>query len=122
MHKAIHKLAFIPELLLVDGNGFRPFCTNKDNNNDDDDEDTYVEHRCIKGGDNEYSAIAAASILAKVERDKYIEELCNDHPYLCENYSIDTNKGYGAKKHLDGIKNHGISQWHRKTYGICKNY
>ena len=81
-----------------------------------------ISHTCIKGGDNEYSAIAAASILAKVERDKYIEELCNDHPYLCENYSIDTNKGYGAKKHLDGIKNHGITQWHRKSFGICKTF
>ena len=101
-------------LLLVDGNYFTPYMYYLNNDM------ISINHTCIKGGDNEYSAIAAASILAKVERDKYIEELCNDHPYLSENYSIDTNKGYGAKKHLEGIKNHGITKWHRKTFGICK--
>ena len=37
------------------------------------------------------------------------------------NYSIDSNKGYGAKKHIEGIKEHGITIWHRKTFGICSN-
>jgi ribonuclease HII len=122
MHKAIHKLAFIPELLLVDGNGFRPFCTNKDNNNDDDDEDTYVEHRCIKGGDNEYLAIAAASILAKVSRDRYMKALCKKNPELDKKYGWTKNKAYGTKQHRDGIKTHGITEYHRKSFGICKQY
>ena len=76
----------------------------------------------MEGGDNKYTAIAAASILAKVARDKYIEELCLDHPELSAHYCIDSNKGYGAKKHLDGIKEHGITIWHRRSFGICKNY
>ena len=53
---------------------------------------------------------------------KVIEELCELNPELSDKYAIDTNKGYGAKKHLEGIKKHGITKWHRKTYGICKNY
>ena len=76
----------------------------------------------IKGGDNKYTSIAAASILAKVARDKYISELCEENPELIERYSINTNKGYGSKKHMDGILKYGISKWHRKTFGICKNY
>lgn len=103
-------------LLLVDGNDFRPYMMFKD------DEYLPVKHICIEGGDNKYCAIAAASILAKTERDKYIEELCDENPELKERYGIDRNKGYGTKTHLDGIKNFGITKWHRKTYGICKDY
>lgn len=102
--------------LLVDGNDFKPYMLFQD------DMFTQVKHICIEGGDNKYCAIAAASILAKTERDKYIEELCEEHPELKEKYGLDKNKGYGTKQHLDGIKNYGISQWHRKTYGICKDY
>ena len=60
--------------------------------------------------------------MAKVERDKYIEELCNEYPHLDERYDLLSNKGYGTKAHMDGIKEHGITAWHRRTYGICKNY
>jgi ribonuclease HII len=60
--------------------------------------------------------------LAKVERDKYIDDLCLENPNLIHHYSIDSNKGYGAKKHIDGIKEHGITPWHRKTFGICKSF
>lgn len=76
----------------------------------------------VEQGDNTYSNIAAASILAKVERDKYIAELCEENPYLIENYGIQKNKGYGTKQHLQGIKDNGISPWHRKTFGICKTF
>ncbi len=79
-------------------------------------------HITIEGGDNKYTPIAAASILAKVARDQYIEELVKKHPELEERYGIAGNKGYGAKKHMDGIKEYGITKWHRKTYGICRNY
>ena len=41
---------------------------------------------------------------------------------MLEKYKIDSNKGYGAKAHLDGIKEYGITEWHRKTFGICKKY
>ena len=102
--------------LLVDGNDFKPYMRYTD------DGLMPINHICIEGGDNKYCAIAAASILAKTERDKYIDELCKENPELVEKYGIDKNKGYGTKKHLDGIKNNGISKWHRKTYGICKDY
>ena len=81
-----------------------------------------MPYECIVGGDNSDKAIGAASILAKVARDDYILALCNDHIELEERYGIASNKGYGAKRHLDGIREHGITQWHRKTYGICKEY
>ena len=104
--------------LLIDGNYFNPYMVY----NRDKKKIEYINHMCIEQGDNKYSCIAAASILAKVARDTYIEELCINHPELIEYYNIDNNKGYGAKKHLDGIKEHGITQWHRKTFGICKKY
>jgi ribonuclease HII len=94
--------------LLIDGNYFIPYSS--------------VNHVCIEGGDNSYSAIAAASILAKVARDQYISELCEENPDLIEKYSLNTNKGYGSKAHLAGITEYGITQWHRKTFGLCKQY
>lgn len=113
--KAMHKcIAHITEqtqdqiFLLVDGNYFNRY--------------KGYNSVCVENGDNQYVAIAAASILAKVERDKYIEELCDAYPELKEKYSIHTNKGYGAAKHIQGIKEHGISEFHRKSFGICRNY
>ena len=130
MHKAIREIynklsveletEFKTEdtLLLVDGNYFKPM--------------TYYNKKLgklesinsltVTGGDNTYSCIAAASILAKVERDKYIDELCKENPELEERYGIESNKGYGAKRHIDGIKQHGITKWHRRTFGICKQF
>lgn len=104
--------------LLIDGNYFKPITFLNKNTNKIDS----IPHTCIEGGDNKFTAIAAASILAKVERDKYIEELCIKYPELIEHYGIDNNKGYGAKKHIEGIKQHGITIWHRKSFGICKKY
>ena len=105
-------------LLLVDGNYFKPYMTlNKTKTKLEK-----LRYEMIEGGDNKYTAIAAASILAKVERDKYIEELCIQNPELVERYAIDSNKGYGSKKHMDGIKQYGITKWHRRTFGICKEY
>jgi ribonuclease HII len=104
--------------LLIDGNYFKPITyLNKKTNKIES-----IPHVTVEGGDNKYASIAAASILAKVERDRYIDELCKEHPTLAEHYSIDSNKGYGAKKHLDGIKEHGITIWHRRSFGICKNF
>jgi ribonuclease HII len=104
--------------LLIDGNYFNSFTTYNSKRKKLDT----LNHVCIEGGDNKYSCIAAASILAKVARDEYIEDLCAENPELVEHYNIDSNKGYGAKKHLEGIKQHGITQWHRKTFGICKKF
>lgn len=104
--------------LLIDGNYFNPITTlNKKTNKIE-----AIPYVTIEGGDNKYSVIAAASILAKVERDKYIDELCEKNPTLSEYYGIDSNKGYGAKRHMEGIKEHGITIWHRRSFGICKNF
>jgi len=104
--------------LLIDGNYFNPISILDKKTN----RITNIPYVTVEGGDNKYTAIAAASILAKVERDKYIEKLCDENPELSEHYGIDSNKGYGAKVHIDGIKQHGITIWHRRTFGICKNY
>jgi ribonuclease HII len=104
--------------LLIDGNYFKPITmVNKKHNKIET-----IPYDTIEGGDNKYTSIAAASILAKVFRDKYIDELCEANPELITNYGLDSNKGYGSKKHMDGIKEHGITIWHRRTFGICKNY
>jgi ribonuclease HII len=105
-------------LLLVDGNYFKPFTIINKNKTKLET----IKYQMIEGGDNKYTSIAAASILAKVSRDKYIDELCEQNPELIEHYGIGSNKGYGSKKHIDGIKQHGITKWHRKTFGICKEY
>ena len=104
--------------ILVDGNYFNPIIYKNKTTN----KLTFLKHDCIQGGDNKYCSIAAASILAKVERDKYIEELCIEHPELIEKYGIDSNKGYGATKHIYGIEKYGITIWHRRTFGICKRF
>ena len=101
-------------LLLVDGNYFLPYTRIVKN------DIVKISHICVESGDNQFVSIAAASILAKVERDAYIDSLCEEHPDLKDKYSIHTNKGYGAQKHIEGIKTHGISPWHRKSFGICK--
>jgi len=104
--------------LLIDGNYFKPITIlNKKTSKIET-----IPYTTIEGGDNKYTAIAAASILAKVERDKYIDKMCELNPTLSEYYGINSNKGYGAKRHLDGIKEHGITIWHRRSFGICKNY
>jgi ribonuclease HII len=105
-------------LLLIDGNYFKQLTIlNKGKT-----KLVTINYETVEGGDNKFTAIAAASILAKVERDKYIDDLCKENPELIERYGIDSNKGYGSKKHMDGIKTYGITKWHRRTFGICKEY
>ena len=105
-------------LLIIDGNYFKPLtiCNKKTNRIEN------AKFETIEGGDNKFTSIAAASILAKVERDKYIEELCKENPELVEKYGIDSNKGYGSKTHMDGIRKYGITKWHRRTFGLCKEF
>ena len=71
-------------------------------------------------GDNVYIGIAAASILAKTERDKYIINLCLENPILNNRYGWITNKSYGTKQHRDGIKKYGITKYHRTSFACCK--
>ena len=103
--------------LLVDGSDFKPYTIMKE-----DIGIVQVPTTCIVGGDDKYTAIAAASIMAKVTRDKYIENLCEMNPILDEKYGILSNKGYGTKTHMDGIKAHGITKFHRRSFGICRGF
>jgi len=98
MHKAINSLGVIPEHLLVDGNTFENY--------------KQIPHTCITKGDNKFLSIAAASIVAKVIRDKYMIEIHNNYP----NYKWDSNKGYGSKYHIDSIISNGITPHHRNTF------
>ena len=100
-------------LLLIDGNDFTPYI-HADYGR--------IPNVCIEGGDNQYTCIAAASILAKVSRDDYIADLCVSHPELIERYDLLKNKGYGTQKHMAGIKQYGITPFHRKTFGICREF
>jgi len=103
-------------LILVDGNYFKPYMVF------DEKVGELVCYRSeeIVKGDGKYSSIAASSILAKNARDSYIEELCVEYPVLQDRYGLLTNFGYGTKKHLQGISEFGITQFHRKTFGLCK--
>ena len=110
MHNSLHELSVKPDFILVDGSDFQIFSENNE----------IVPHRCVVKGDNLYANIAAASILAKVSRDKYIEEMCDKYPLLDEYYDLRNNKGYGTKKHIEGIKKYGVSPWHRMSFNICR--
>ena len=112
MHGALHKLHVTPQHILVDGNYFNTYFR----------DGKLVPYTCIVGGDDKYTPIAAASILAKVARDKYIEDLCDKYENLEAFYNLRKNKGYGTEAHCQGIVKHGITQWHRRSFGICKNY
>ncbi len=103
--------------LLVDGSDFKPYVVMKGEHGL-----VQIPHTTFVGGDNKYTAIAAASILAKVSRDEYIKQLCEEEPILDERYGILKNKGYGTATHMAGIKEHGITKYHRKSFGICKQF
>lgn len=111
MHNSLDGLNIDIDNILVDGNRFKPYLSK---NGD------FVPHICFEKGDTKYYAIAAASILAKVEHDNYIRDLCNKYPILQERYDLLNNMGYATQKHIEGIQKYGISQFHRKTFGICK--
>ena len=98
---------------VVDGNYFTPF------RQFDESTGSILEmpHVTVEQGDAQYMGIAAASILAKTARDAYILQLCEQHPDLSTRYGLHTNMGYGTKLHLEGIRSHGITPWHRKTFG-----
>lgn len=100
MHRALDQLKVRPEAIIVDGNRFTPY------NN--------IPYATIVKGDGKYQAIAAASILAKTYRDAYMDKLAEEYPY----YDWQTNKGYPTKAHREGIRLHGISPYHRKSYNL----
>lgn len=65
-------------------------------------------------GDTQCVSIAAASVLAKVDRDAAMVELGRSHPY----YGWDANKGYGSPVHLEALRGYGASQWHRRSWSL----
>jgi ribonuclease HII len=112
MHEVVANLSIQPEKILVDGNYFRTYWSNTGEE---------IEHECIVKGDNIYMSIAAASILAKTYKDKYIEELVEQNPQL-KDYDLLNNSGYGTANHLEAIKLFGTTPFHRKSFGLCKKY
>lgn len=104
--------------LLVDGNLFEPVMEWNGATERYDIPDFVT----MEGGDNKYCSIAAASILAKVAHDEYILDMCSKYPELEARYGLLKGMGYATKAHLEGIQKHGISQWHRRTFGVnCRN-
>ena len=100
MHLALEKLQQEPQLLLIDGNRFNRF--------------KELRFQCIIEGDAKYSAIAAASILAKTYRDDYMRQLHQEFPY----YGWYTNKGYATKEHCKAIEQFGLCKYHRRSFDI----
>lgn len=98
MHLAIDQLAVKPELLLIDGNRFKPYPA--------------IPHQCIVKGDGKFLSIAAASILAKTFRDDYMLQVHQQFPA----YAWDQNKGYPTRKHKEAIQQFGLTTHHRKTF------
>ena len=100
MHKALEKLSLYPEFIAVDGNKFKNF--------------KKIPHKCIIKGDSKFQHIAAASILAKTYRDKYMKLI---HQKF-EKYYWENNKGYPTKKHREAIKKYGVTIHHRKSFNL----
>ena len=123
MHECIRsvllKLEITPPynnvMILVDGDKFKPYCVY------DEISKSLVEipSVTIEKGDSIYMSIASASIIAKVAHDEYITELCKKYPELNTRYDLEKNVGYGTARHLKGIEQYGITQWHRRTYKRC---
>tara|TARA_Y100000389_G_scaffold84002_1_gene80629 strand:+ start:2804 stop:3469 length:666 start_codon:yes stop_codon:yes gene_type:complete len=128
MHKSIHnvieklmnseerlidKTSLLKSIvILVDGNYFKPFTYLYNDN-------LYgINYECVIKGDSIHKEISAASILAKVSRDKYIKEFIEENPDYQEKYELLSNKGYGTKKHIEGIKKYGYSEFHRKSFKL----
>src|SRR5439155_6027941 len=100
MHLALEQLQKEPGLLLIDGNRFNRYKN--------------IPHQCIVQGDEKFSAIAAASILAKTYRDDYMKRLHSEFPH----YSWHKNKGYATKEHCKAIEANGLCKYHRKSFDI----
>lgn len=100
MHRALDGLAVRPDYVIVDGNRFKPYGD--------------VPHTCIVKGDGKYMSIAAASVLAKTHRDEFMEQLHERFPV----YNWRKNKGYPTREHREGIRLHGITEYHRTSFTL----
>lgn len=100
MQRSIEKLKPQPEFILVDGNRFKPF---KD-----------IPYQCIVKGDNKFLSIAAASVIAKTERDAFMHKIHEEYPM----YNWKKNKGYPTQEHRDAIREFGVTKYHRKSFKL----
>ena len=100
MHLAVDQLEIRPQLLLIDGNRFKPYKN--------------IQHQCFVKGDGKFASIAAASVLAKTHRDEFMETIHLEYPQ----YNWDRNKGYPTKSHKKAISIHGINQYHRRSFNL----
>ena len=100
MHKSVEQLRISPEFIIVDGNKFKPF------NN--------IPFETIVKGDGKFLSIAAASVLAKTYRDKYMVKIHEEFPM----YNWKQNKGYPTKEHRAAIKKYGVTKYHRKSFRL----
>ncbi len=100
MHRAIDKLEVVPELLLIDGNRFKPYAN--------------IEHECIIKGDAKFLSIAAASVLAKTYRDDIMIKAAKEYP----NYAWEKNKAYATKVHRLALEKYGYTPLHRKSFTV----
>lgn len=97
MNRAVDKLDPIPELALIDGNRSTGIA---------------MPSRCVVKGDSRCADIAAASILAKVSRDRYMLTLAEKYPQ----YHFEQHKGYGTKLHYEALREYGPSPEHRPSF------
>jgi len=100
MHRAVAKLTVTPQLLLIDGNRFKPI--------------EGIPHECIVKGDSLFLPIAAASVLAKTYRDGYMLALHEKYP----EFGWQKNKGYPTLEHRKAILKLGFTPFHRKTFAV----
>ena len=98
MHRALDGLTLRPEFVIVDGNRFKPYAN--------------LPHQTIVKGDGKYLSIAAASVLAKTYRDDYMCRLHEEYPH----YGWDHNAGYPTREHREGIRLHGLTPYHRRSF------
>ena len=105
MQRALDQLSVRPNLILVDGNRFRPY-TGRDG--------VRIPAHCVIHGDASSAAIAAASVLAKTHRDEYMRKLSEEYPQ----YGWDRNMAYPTAEHRDAIRHYGITPYHRRSYKL----
>ena len=102
MHQAIEKINHQIDLLIIDGNRFKPYQN--------------ITHQTIIKGDGKYIEIAAASVLAKTYRDELMEIIHEEFPY----YNWKKNKGYPTIEHRAAVKENGSCKYHRQTFRLLK--
>ncbi len=102
MKKAVENLGVKPDVVLIDGNRIP--------------DDMQITPRAIVRGDSTYASIAAASVMAKVTRDRIMIKLHEKHPQ----YNFAQNKGYPTPEHLRAIAKYGLTEHHRKSYKPCQ--